>query len=114
VAALGLYDERMRQLIYALPLLLLAACGSSTSTPDSSTTAVDMVMTSHGSDGGLRALAAMCTADSQCASNVCAPYKMGAYQLCTLKCTPMMSAPQCTAPSDGTCNGMGYCKFPGM
>jgi hypothetical protein len=104
----------MRPLICALALLLLPACGSSTSTPDGSATTADMTMTSHGSDAGLQALATMCTADSQCASNVCAPYKMGAYKLCTLKCTAMMPAPQCTSPSDGTCNGMGYCRFPGM
>jgi hypothetical protein len=104
----------MRHLICALPLLLLAACGSSVTGTDGSATTVDMTMASKGSDAGLQALGTMCTGDSQCASNVCAPYKMGAYKLCTLKCTAMMPAPQCTSPGDGTCNGMGYCKFPGM
>ena len=105
-----------RLLLRALPFLLLAACGAASSSPDGSAV-VDMSQRhdlARTSDGGLLPLAAMCTADSQCASNVCAPYKMGAYMLCTLKCTAFMPAPQCIAPGTGQCNGMGYCKFPGM
>jgi hypothetical protein len=98
---------------YLFIALLLCGCGSSTSGGgmDMSGAVGDMTPTV---DASLQGLGTMCTMASQCQSNTCAPYKMGAYKLCTLPCTALMAAPQCTAPSDGTCNGMGYCKFPGM
>jgi hypothetical protein len=104
----------MRILLGLIPLVLVLGigCGTSTSTPDGSAS-VDMAKTGT-VDGSLLPLAAMCTGNAQCASGVCAPYKMGAYMLCTFKCTAGASAPQCTSPSTGQCNGMGYCKFPGM
>ena len=60
----------------------------------------------------LQALGTTCRSNSQCASNLCQAYAGGAMSFCTLTCTANMPAPQCTAPSDGTCNGMGFCKFP--
>jgi hypothetical protein len=102
----------MRILICALLLLGSGACGSGASGSGSAT--VDMTTLARGGDGGLLALGAMCNSDGQCASSICTPYKMGAYKLCSLKCTALMPAPQCTSPGDGSCNGMGYCRFPGM
>jgi hypothetical protein len=100
--------------LLGLTLSLLVACDATSATSDGSAAVADMTMPGGGGDGGLLPLAAMCNADAQCASHVCAPYKMGAYQLCTLRCTALMPAPQCTSPGTGQCNGMGYCKFPGM
>jgi len=65
-------------------------------------------------DMGLLLLAQPCTSNAECASNLCAPYAMGTKMLCSYACTKNMPAPMCTAPGDGTCNGMGYCKFPNM
>ena len=67
-----------------------------------------------GGDGGLKPLAAACTGDGECASGTCAPYAGGTKMLCSYHCTANMPAPMCTTPGDGTCNGMSYCKFPGM
>jgi hypothetical protein len=73
----------------------------------------DMAMETK-NDMGLLLLAQPCTSNAQCASNLCAPYAMGTKMLCSFMCTKGMPAPMCTAPGDGTCNGMGYCKFPNM
>jgi hypothetical protein len=82
-------------------------CGSSGSGDDGG--AADMTMAG---DGGLLPLGATgCTTGADCESTVCAPYQMGAVMRCTLACTVGQPAPQCVAPSNGTCNGMGYCKF---
>ncbi len=106
------------RLLSALPLVfLLAACGASSTAQDAGVArdmsdCPDLIGAPTGD--ALLGLGQMCTWAGQCASGVCAPYKMGAYHLCSLQCTANMSAPQCTSPGDGQCNGMGYCRFPGM
>ena len=102
---------------YLFIALLLCGCGSSASNGDGGMDMSGAVSDMAGGgtvDASPQGLGTMCTMNSQCQSNTCAPYKMGAYKLCTLSCTIGQAAPQCTAPSDGTCNGMGYCRFPGM
>lgn len=113
----------MRSLI--LSFVLLAGCGGTTGNPDGAGIVIDMAKTgssnadlagggSGGADMTLLPLASLCTANTQCASGTCAPYKMGAYSLCTYACTKGSPAPMCTSPGNMTCNGMGYCMFPGM
>jgi hypothetical protein len=86
----------------------LSAGGADMTTPGSH----DMARATG--DAGLLPLASPCGGNSDCASDLCAAYAGGTKMLCTYACTKNMPAPMCTAPSDGTCNGMGYCKFPGM
>lgn len=50
-----------------------------------------------------------CTADGNCASNVCFMGGMGSY--CSLHCMVATQATDCPSPpTSGRCNGMGYCK----
>jgi hypothetical protein len=65
-------------------------------------------------DGGLEPLAATCTSNAECASGYCGTYMMGNEHLCTFMCTAGQSAPQCTTPGNGMCNGMNECMFPNM
>lgn len=65
-------------------------------------------------DGGLKPLAAACTSNAECASGYCGTYMMGNEHLCTFMCTSGQSAPQCTSPGNGMCNGMNECMFPNL
>jgi len=53
-------------------------------------------------------LCALCDDDAQCETGICREYGDG-YRKCSTTCTPGELAPQCSAPSSGSCNGMGYC-----
>ena len=105
-------------------VLAVSGCGDDTSSGaggdmtatahDLATAAVHDLATGTTGDGGLKPLAATCASSAECASGYCGSYAMGAKMLCTYMCTMGQPAPQCTSPGDGTCNGMGECKFPNM
>jgi hypothetical protein len=59
----------------------------------------------------LKAFGDVCTVDGDCQSGLCRGFVMMTVHRCTLACTSQNAATICVAPSDGTCNGMGYCKF---
>lgn len=73
--------------------------GSSLPSPDSG-----------GADGGSgkSALAASCTANEECESNIC--FLGGNQSFCSLRCTVENVATVCVAPLTGSCNKQGYCK----
>jgi hypothetical protein len=105
----------MRALVFALLVgASIGGCSGSQPTDDAGSGAD---LSSPGDGGGstdmaLLPLGAMgCMTNADCQSMVCAPYMMGVVKRCTLACTVGQPAPQCVAPSNGTCNGMGYCKF---
>lgn len=59
----------------------------------------------------LAAFGAMCTAGTDCQSGLCMQFVQGTVHRCTKPCTTATAATDCPAPSDGTCNNNGYCKF---
>lgn len=91
----------MRALL--IGIVLFVGCGG-TSGPG------DMVGTGDGGgDGGLAPFGTVCTANAQCASNVCfiAPSR----SFCSMHCTAATQAMDCPVPpTSGTCNMLGYCK----
>ena len=123
---------RSAALAIAAGALSIAACGGSTTTDTGPATGSDagtgsgdaMGEGSTGSDSGTDAASGTdsapdggtnrpfgdpCTADGNCASNVCFAGGMGSY--CSLHCTIATQATDCPSPpTTGKCNGMGYCK----
>jgi hypothetical protein len=63
-------------------------------------------------DGGTTtpgAFGAVCTTNTDCASNVCFVGGLGSY--CSMHCTTATAATDCPVPpTSGTCNLQGYCK----
>ena len=67
-----------------------------------------------GSDGGTvgaKAFGDLCTVNGDCQSNLCGNFVMGTVHRCTKSCTVATQTTDCPAPSDGTCNNAGECKF---
>ena len=86
-------------LMLALPLLLLG-CGGSTP-PDMPDLA--------GMGDMLKAFGEACSANAECASNVC--FVGGNRAFCSLHCAAATQATDCPVPpTSGTCNMQGYCK----
>lgn len=110
--------------MHRLALLAVLLLGCSSSTVDSGTAAdtgtsdagQDSEATRDGgaeaaADGGGKAFGESCTADGECASNVC--FKGGSQTFCSIRCTAATAAADCPKPpTDGTCNNQGYCKKP--
>jgi len=63
-----------------------------------------------GSDmAGLKPFGAPCTANTQCASDVC--FIGGMQSFCSLHCTQATAAKDCPVPpTTGVCNNQGFCK----
>ena len=64
-----------------------------------------------GGTPGAKAFGDTCVNNSDCQSNICGNFVMGTVHRCTKSCTVATQATDCPAPSDGTCNANGYCKF---
>jgi len=86
-------------------VVVIAGCGGSTDAPRSQVGDAPLPRPSP------LGLCALCTSDAACDSGICRMYGDG-YRKCSLTCTPLDTAPQCTAPAEGACNGMGYCMCP--
>jgi len=77
----------------------------------------DMATAGGGADDGGAAPAGTklfgdtCTVNGDCTSNICGQFVMGTVHRCTKPCTVATQTTDCPAPSDGTCNANGYCKF---
>jgi hypothetical protein len=62
-------------------------------------------------DAGLP-LGSSCTIDSDCASDVCRPFRQQTVNLCTKPCAAATQATDCPVPpTAGTCAANGYCEF---
>ena len=82
----------------------LAACGGSMPPTTGGAETVD----GGSGDGGLP-FGMPCSANSECASNVC--FVGGNRTFCSLHCTMATAATDCPVPpTSGTCNMQGYCK----
>ncbi len=66
-------------------------------------------MASGGDMAGLKPFGAPCTANTQCASDVC--FIGGMMSFCSYHCTQATAATDCPVPpTSGVCNNQGYCK----
>ncbi len=66
-------------------------------------------MASHGDMAGLKPFGATCSANAQCASDVC--FMGGMQSFCSYHCTQATAAQDCPVPpTTGVCNNQGYCK----
>ncbi len=66
-------------------------------------------MAAHGDMAGLKPFGAPCTANAQCATNVC--FMGGMMSFCSMHCTQATAAQDCPVPpTTGVCNNQGYCK----
>jgi hypothetical protein len=70
----------------------------------------DLAMSNSGGDGGLKALCATCTDNSECGTGMCLPYMGGTIKKCSHSCTPATAAQDC--PGVAMCNNMApaVCK----
>jgi hypothetical protein len=69
----------------------------------------DMASGAGGSDMAGKPFGAVCTANAQCASDVC--FIGGMQSFCSFRCTPATAAKDCPVPpTSGVCNNQGYCK----
>ena len=83
-------------------LLVATTCGGSSGggTPDAGPP-----------DAGLP-LGSSCTLDTDCASDICRPFRMQTVHLCTKPCTAATQATDCPVPpTAGTCSPNQYCDF---
>ena len=83
---------------------------------DNSMTSTDMANAPASTDmagapAGTKAFGDLCTLNGDCQSNICGQFVMGTVHRCSKACTVATQATDCPAPSDGTCNNNGYCKF---
>lgn len=65
----------------------------------------------HGAGGDMAGLpfGATCSANAQCATNVC--FMGGMKSFCSMRCTQATAAKDCPVPpTTGVCNNQGYCK----
>ena len=60
---------------------------------------------------GTKLFGDLCTVNGDCSSAICGNFVMGTVHRCTKPCTVATQTSDCPAPSDGTCNANGYCKF---
>ena len=66
-------------------------------------------MASGGDMAGLKPFGAPCTANAQCATDVC--FIGGMMSFCSMHCTQATAAHDCPVPpTSGVCNNQGYCK----
>lgn len=66
-------------------------------------------MASGGDMAGLKPFGQPCTANTQCASDVC--FIGGMQSFCSFHCTQATAATDCPVPpTTGVCNNQGYCK----
>jgi hypothetical protein len=60
---------------------------------------------------GTKLFGDLCTVNGDCSSAICGQFVMGTVHRCSKPCTVATQTSDCPAPSDGTCNNNGYCKF---
>ena len=66
-------------------------------------------LASSGDMAGLKPFGAPCTANAQCATDVC--FIGGMQSFCSMHCTQATAAKDCPIPpTTGVCNNQGYCK----
>jgi hypothetical protein len=103
----------MRLSFVLFAMLVVGGCGDTTGGGDM--TPADMAM-SGGDGGGMKMFGDTCTGpllmqDDCAAGLICDQFAMMTVQRCTRTCDHNPNPTNCPAPSDGTCNGKGECKF---